>query len=261
MPMKATTCSLAAALALAAVPPALARSFTCFEVQPGDTASLLALRLTGDVANRREPWFQIFEPESSRYVPKAEYRRILPGWQACIAEERVLKEWVPPPPALEPLPPAPAPSSAGFLRRLRTGGLTVISSGLLLSLAALLAWHTAAAYSSGRRTQATLMTLFGERFVREFERPLIRPGSAEPADRSRLRVKPGRGRLDILLAPHDGRTSPNLSDHRQNVEYDVGRVLDLLNDERFVSERLSRQGTWVIVHCRFRADLTLGGGP
>ena len=105
-----------------------------------------------------------------------------------------------------------------------------------------------------------LMTLFGERFIREFERPLLRPGSDARALESRLRFIPRQRRLDILLAPRNGHTYPNLSDHRTNVEYDVGRVLQRLKDERFVSERLSVQGRWVIVRCRFSSDPELGGG-
>jgi hypothetical protein len=97
------------------------------------------------------------------------------------------------------------------------------------------------------------MTRFGERFVREFEEPLMRPGSGDRALASRLRLRPDRRRLDILLAPRGRRTYPNLSDHRKNVEYDVGRVLQLLKDEPFVVERLSEQGRCVIVQCRFRS--------
>ena len=116
-----------------------------------------------------------------------------------------------------------------------------------------------------------LMTLFGERFIREFERPLLLPGSDARALDSRLRFIPRQRRLDILLAPRNGHTYPNLSDHRVNVEYDVGRVLQRLKDKRFVSERLSVKGRWVIVRCRFSVSrpggwnvsillLSLGGG-
>ena len=123
--------------------------------------------------------------------------------------------------------------------------------------AIVLAWWIAA-YSRGRRAALTAMTVFGERFVREFERPLMRRGSSDRGVHAQLRLKPYRKRLDIRLAPHQGRTYPNLSDHRRNVEYDVGRVLRLLNDERFVGERLSGRGRWVIVRCRFTGDP--GGG-
>ena len=78
------------------------------------------------------------------------------------------------------------------------------------------------------------MRHFADRFVREFERPLIQQHAAERPVRSRVRLQPARTRFDILLAPGTGRRYPNLSDHKQNVEYDVARVLHVLADESFV---------------------------
>ena len=80
---------------MSGVQPTLATRFTCFVIHPGDTAAYLALRLTGDIAHRREPWFQIVDPARSRFIPKAAYGRILPGWHVCIAEERVRSELLP----------------------------------------------------------------------------------------------------------------------------------------------------------------------
>ena len=89
-------CTAAVALTVTAgVQPALANRLTCFVIQPGDTAAHLALRLTGDVAHRHEPWFQIVDPAASRFIPKAEYGRILPGWHVCIAEGRVRSDVIP----------------------------------------------------------------------------------------------------------------------------------------------------------------------
>lgn len=244
----------AATVVLAAtggVQPAFAQRLTCFPVQPGDTASRLALRLTGDAAHRHAPWFQILEPSSARFVPKAHYGRILPGWHACVAQWRV-RESVTFQQPLEEAPPS-QPPPAGLVGRLTNTGWVGIWIGACLLLAIIVAWHIAATYSSQRRALVTRMTHFGERFVREFEQPLMKPGSNDRALASRLRLKPGRGRLDILLAPRGRRTYPNLSDHRKNVEYDVGRVLQLLKDEPFVVERLSEQGRCVIVQCRFRS--------
>ena len=68
-----------------------------------------------------------------------------------------------------------------------------------------------------------VMKHFAHRFVREFERPLIQQPTERPL-RSRLRLSPARARVEILLAPGQGRRYPNLSDHRKNVEYDVVRV-------------------------------------
>jgi hypothetical protein len=245
------------ALAIAAGgPPAVAEAVTCFVIQPGDTAALLAWRLTGDTEHRNEPWFQIFDPETSRPVAKSEYRLILPGWQVCVDQGRLRPQWVPVPEGPPESARVEPPSFLAMLYRLTTPGVAAIGSAALVSLAAILAWHVAETYSRGRRTLVMLMTLYGQQFVREFERPLMRPGSDGRALEARLRVRPGARRLDILLAPSAGHTYPNLSDHRKNVEYDVGRVLRLLNDERFVGERLSRQGRWVIVRCRFRAQPT-----
>jgi len=75
-----------------------------------------------------------------------------------------------------------------------------------------------------------------------------------------VRVKPQQRRLEILLAPQGRRTYPNLLDHRTNVEYDVGRVIRALKDERFLPEQLSAQGRWVIVRCLVRDASDMRGG-
>ena len=74
-----------------------------------------------------------------------------------------------------------------------------------------------------RQQVRRVMQCFADRFVREFERPLIQEHLANPPIQSRVRVKPGRSRLDVLLAPTGGRRYPNLADHRHNVLYDVVR--------------------------------------
>ena len=256
-------CTAAVALTvMSGVQPTLATRFTCFVIHRGDTAAYLALRLTGDIAHRREPWFQIVDPATSRFIPKAEYARILPGWHVCIAEARVRSELLPPP-AVEPEAARPAQPiwAAWIVQPFANVGITEVSwgVGVFALVVTVAAWRLATRYSADRRTLVSVMTLFGQRFIREFERPLLRPGCDAPALESRLRLMPRKRRLDILLAPHDGHTYPNLSDHRRNVEYDVGRVLQRLKDERFVSERLSGQGRWVIVRCRF-GDPDVGGG-
>jgi hypothetical protein len=98
------------------------------------------------------------------------------------------------------------------------------------------------------------MKWFGEAFVREFERPLFRQPVSRRIDRrdghpvrSRLRFAPRRHRLEILLAPHDGRIYPNLSDHRKNLEYDIERVVHLLGDQPFRTGRLYAEGRWVVI--------------
>jgi len=235
----------------------LAQRSTCVTIQRGDTAARIAWRLAGDASHQREPWFQIVDTSTLRVIAKQQYGRIRPGWRACIAEGRgrngvIAARTEAPPRRAQPL----HPSSLDPLRTLATVSVHVWW-GVCLLTAIVLAWWIAA-YSRGRRAVLTAMTVFGERFVREFERPLMRRGSSDGGVRSELRLKPYRKRLDIRLAPDQGRTYPNLSDHRRNVEYDVGRVLRLLNDERFVGERLSGRGRWVIVRCRFTGDP--GGG-
>jgi hypothetical protein len=91
------------------------------------------------------------------------------------------------------------------------------------------------------------MTAFGRRFVNEFERPLFRNRPADAVSRSRLRLVPRRRRLEILLAPPAGRTYPNLVDHRMNVEYDVDRIVTILDDGRFVNAPLYSNGEWVVI--------------
>jgi hypothetical protein len=260
VPVEKRIGSCAAAIALTVttgVQAALAQRSTCVTIQRGDTAARLAARLAGDARYRSEPWFQIVDTSTLRVIAKRQYGRIRPGWRACIAEGRgrdrqMAARGEASPRHVEP----PQPSSPDPVRTLATVDGRVWW-GLGLVSAILLAWWISA-YSRGRRAVLTAMTVFGERFVREFERPLMRRGSSDRGIQAQLRLKPHRKRLDILLAPHQGRTYPNLSDHRRNVEYDVGRVLQLLNDERFVGERLSERGRWVIVRCRFTGDP--GGG-
>ena len=252
------TRGVAAVVVAAAVQPAFANGFTCFVIQSGHTASHLARHLTGDAAHRHAPWFQILDPAAARFISKANYDTILPGWHVCIAEGRIRSGRVPPQAASTGAAPHAQPPSAAGVGQLARGGLVGVVCALLVLSAGLLAWRIATDYSIERRALVSIMTLFGERFIGEFERPLRLPGCHDQALESRLRFVPQQRRLDILLAPREGRTYPNLSDHRKNVEYDVGRVLQLLKDERFVGERLSVQGRWVIVVCRLRADLQTG---
>jgi hypothetical protein len=250
-----TRCMAAVALMVTArAQPAFADRFTCFVIKPGETAASLALRLTGDAAHRHQPWFQIVDPAASRFIPKAEYRRIFPGWHVCVAEGRITSELGPVQERPQQIASQVRPASADVAGKLPLGRYTIAWCGAALLLAALVVWHIATSYSNASQTVRTVMTAFGERFVREFERPLMRRGSNDRALESRLRFKPRQRRLDILLAPQGRRRYPNLSDHRMNVEYDVRRVLQRLGDGRFVNERLFSRGRWVIVRCRMRPD-------
>jgi hypothetical protein len=105
------------------------------------------------------------------------------------------------------------------------------------------------------------MKVFGDRFISEFERPLFRRCADEPSLRSRLRFAPRRQTVEVLLAPADGRTYPNLSDHRKNVEYDVERVLRLLRNATFKTGPLYAEGPWVVIPFRLETDRQQEGVP
>jgi hypothetical protein len=94
------------------------------------------------------------------------------------------------------------------------------------------------------------MRVYGERFVSEFERPLFHRTEASPI-KWRLRFAPGRRRMEVLLAPVDGRSYPNLFDHKKNVEYDVDRVRRILRDEPFFDDPPYGEGPWVVIPFRF----------
>jgi hypothetical protein len=89
----------------------------------------------------------------------------------------------------------------------------------------------------------------GEQFVIAFTRPLIDPSSPEPPIKLRLRFVRRGGKLEISIAPNAGRRYPNLTDHKKNVEYDVSRVLRLLQSQ-VVLDGLRAEGPWVIVTIR-----------
>jgi hypothetical protein len=110
------------------------------------------------------------------------------------------------------------------------------------------------------RDRSAMLTRFGERFVREFDRPLVRVRPREPGIEARLRVRPHRAQVEVLLAPRGGRPYPNLVDHKQNVEYDVERVLRVLEDQRFVHGPLYAQGRWVVVPLHLQVNRKQAGG-
>jgi hypothetical protein len=218
---------------------------TCYPIAPGDTAAGLARRITGDADNRHRRGFQIVNPSISTPVSKSRYRAIEPGWRVCVSADllpRGVASLRPEVSSGQLVPPAPDVTRGGT-----TAGLTALWWALPLFVAVS---GTAAAgvgrYLVRRRASLEIMSGFGGRFIFEFERPLFRRAAA-PAVRSRVRFAPSRQRLQILLAPAEGRTYPNLSDHRRNVEYDVERVLRLVGDEAFVSEPLYAEGRWVVI--------------
>jgi len=268
-------CSLPLVLALAVVPTvAFSQSSVCYSIRARETAAQLARRLTGDARNEYQPWFQIVD-SSSRSVPKSQYDRIRRGWSACIVKEtsqasvqrvsQVEPARVPDPPVASPQPAQTAATTAVVetaasnilrvfdpidLRVLDRVDLTWVWLGFTV-IVPWFTWRILDHYVGRRSTVVIVMRHFAYRFVSEFERPLIQQPAERPV-RSRLRLSPARAKLEILLAPGQGRRYPNLSDHRKNVEYDVVRILRLLADDSFVSGPLYTQAGWVVVPFRFK---------
>ena len=249
--MKAVKASLRALpfvlIVTLAVPSASAQTLACYPIRPGDTAARLARHLTGNADNRHQPWFQIVEPLSEAVISKRNYSRIQAGWHVCVATERMRGFSVP------SVYRATATSGGSTSRGLapqpreidwRIRWLAVL---LVMTFTGAFTWVSTNRYLARRQLLIAYMTGFGRRFVNEFERPLFRNRPADAVSRSRLRLVPRRRRLEILLAPAIGRTYPNLVDHRMNVEYDVDRIVTILDDRRFVNAPLYTEGEWVVI--------------
>jgi hypothetical protein len=220
----------------------------CYTIKRGETAASISLRLTGDTQQRHEPWFQIVDPSHSRVLRKSQYSQLQPGWVACIPSSRLSVEWV----RERPTKTEDAAASDAHLEAVLRGVPAFVWWGVA---AAVVIWvmYAARCYATRRRAIVAMMQRFGERFVLEFERPLIQPGREHPVE-SRLRVIPRRKKLEIFLAPTGRRRYPNLSDHRKNVAYDAERVVRLLKDKRFAGGQLGAQGRWVVIACHFRIE-------
>jgi hypothetical protein len=215
---------------------ATGQGMACLAVASGDTAAELAWRLSGDARNTRQPWFQILNPATGRFVSKSTYDHILVGWQACLVG----------------VPGSVAESAAIAARPVASGWVdafldsNAVLWGVLVVLIAFTV-HGGDQYLRERAAMLVSMRRFATAFVREFERPLIEPGAAERPIRAQVRFTPHRARLEVLLAPNGRRRYPNLADHRTNVEYDVTRVLRSLNDRTFFSGPPFARGRWVVV--------------
>ena len=237
----------------------LAQPFFCTPIRPGETAPQVARRITGEATGARETWFQIVDPATSRFVPKARYADVRAGWHACVATGL---------PAVAP--PANGNPSSNWSRHLQTTYDEVIrlvqspdaDLGLWVVLLTLIAiaTHSADHYFKDREQVLTAMRQFSRKFVQEFERPLVGADLSVPPIQSRLRFAPHASRLDILIAPGAGRRYPNLTDHRNNVEYDLTRVLNVLRGEPFVNGRPYMDGPWVVLPFSMKPAITQAGG-
>jgi hypothetical protein len=273
--------ALLVVLLLEALPTdAFAQSPVCHAIRRGESATQAARRVTGNGQNAYQGWFQIMNP-SSRFVPKSQYNRIRLGWRACVIRPAIQRlssneNHVEEPeaadvseaangagvPDVHAAPAAlatadagdrPQPAASYVVRRLGGDGLT-----MLWLCAAMVVpwfgWRIVDGYLTRRETAAIVVRSFVQRFVDEFERPLVRYEVRERPVRSDLRFGARRGRFDILLAPGEGRRYPNLSDHKKNVEYDVARVMRVLADDSFVSRAPYTKAGWIVLPSQFTAE-------
>ena len=223
---------------------AWAQPVVCSTILPGETAARVAARITGAADNRHEAWFQILDPATKQFIAKSGYERIHAGWQACIINNEA------------------ANRSGSSLQRADAldgiaGGADEVALWIGLALATVLIGSGVHDYMNHRTAP---LQRFAERFVHEFARPLVRMRPAEPVVVARLRVRPYRAQVEVLLAPHGGRSYPNLVDHKENVEYDVERVLRVLEDRRVAHGPLYAQGRWVVVPLRLQVNPKEAGG-
>ena len=263
---------------------AFALSFVCHAILRGESAAQAARRMTGNDQNAYQQWFQIMDP-SSRFVPKSQYNRVRAGWRACVikpsirsvssnanhVEEREAADVteaadVSRVPAVLTASTAPArghrgdrpqPAAPDIRRRLGSDLTTLwLCAALVVPW---FGWRIVDDYLARRKTASFVMRYFVQRFVAEFERPLVLYDSGERAVRSRVRFGVRRGRFKVLLAPAEGRRYPNLSDHKKNVEYDIARVMRVLADDSFVSGAPYTKSGWIVVPFRFMAEPNQSG--
>jgi hypothetical protein len=242
-------------------PYAYGQQVTCYPIQVGDTAARLALEFTGDAHNRRQAWFQIVDPTTSTVIPKSRYAVIQSGWHVCVATRMLRPGTAQPRYELVSSAPVLVPRTDVTPKQTALDLSVLWWATPLFVWGFVLAWVVTGKYIDERRASLAAMRGFGARFVSEFDRPLFRRCANDPAVRSRLRLSPARHRLEILLVPADGRTYPNLMDHKKNVEYDVARVVRILRDGRFINGALHTEGRWVVIPFRFKTDTQQEGVP
>ena len=238
------------------------RWLTCYPIRPGDTAARLAQRFTGSAHNRHQPWFHIVEPTTATLIPKGHYSRIQAGWHVCVATEMLRDGSARRPYAVVTSgPPVVLQRSVRQARASTDLGFLWWAIPLSAVSGLVLARVVARKYIVTRQARLETMKGFGDRFISEFERPLFRRCADEPSVRSRLRFAPRRHTVEVLLAPAVGRSYPNLSDHRKNLEYDVDRVLQLLRNAPFKTGSLYAEGPWVVIPFRLDNDRQQEGVP
>ena len=258
------------ALAVSAAPCA-AQALVCDPIRPGESAAQAARRITGNGRSLYSASFQIVNGSAKR-IPKSQYDQVQPGWRACMARasarttrrrnagrvSEVSAPQAPEPAAAVVVPTVIAAAdpvihfrvSAEPAKAVPASGVAHVDLAMLWLGAAIAApWFGFQAIDrlmTRRKTAVVLAQQFANRFIAEFERPLLHDRDTEGPLKARVR-RARRGRFDILLAPGPQRRYPNLTDHRRNVEYDVDRVLHALDDPAFVPGVLYTQAEWVVV--------------
>jgi hypothetical protein len=232
-----------------------AQRLACVPIRSGETAASVAARIAGDARHRHAAWFQIIDPATQRAVSKARYDRIWAGWHACLVSTSASSHSLS---TLQTLRADVAYVARAVIATLSRIELTYVL-WLLLAGVIVFASRDIENYLTHRNALRRPMKIFGEAFVREFDRSLVRTGSSDRAIDAQLRFRPELGRLDVLLAPRSGRRYPNLADHKKNVEYDVSRVLAMLTDPPIEHGPLRTDGRWVVVPFRFTLPINQDG--
>jgi hypothetical protein len=236
-----------------------AQQFVCWPLAASDTASSLARRLTGSAAAAYTFTFQIRDPARRMFVPKSQYQHLQSNWQACVARGPVpsnLIAYAPvvtlaesmrlpdePVVAATPSVVASAPLIPDRTYRLLSDSRSAVTIGASILLVMLL---SAAARSVAPSPLPPNVRRAGENFVTVFARPLIDASSAVPPIQARLRFVRRTQQLEISIAPGPGHRYPNLADHKNNVEYDVDRVMRVLGNY-VLGKPLRAAGKWVVV--------------
>jgi hypothetical protein len=237
------TAVLAFGLLAVGVNDAAAQHYVCRTVQPGETVALVAQQLTGRPRIRNAsslPWLRVIDTSRSTVVARRDYDLVLPGWQVCV-DARVLSGLAPTA-ELDSTSDglAVAPDASYDARWLL---VLVAPAG-----AVIIFWVRRA---RDRRAVILIeMEWFARMFVHEFERPLMRRADDRPI-RSRLQFTPRNGRLKVFLEPGDGRSYPNLKDHRKNLEYDVARVMRSVPNAPVIKDQPYASGSWVVLTFHF----------
>ena len=223
--------------------------FSCYPVRPGDTAAKISARVMNSTWGWREPGFQIFDPVAARFIPKTGYRRIHPGWQVCVVEPLLAQSIALP--NRQDAPSFVSPEAASSISSATSMRWSWLVLAFVMPLTAFFVIQR-----STQRNSALARTLkgFAADFVREFERPLRDERTPQSVLHAEVRVSPQSGSMEVFLAPGNGRSYPNLADHRTNVEYDIQRVLTRLDDRRFSCGPLRSQGPWIAIPFRLLVD-------